>query len=179
MSESILEFSDHPAGGYRLYAEMAFDLPIEVVFDFFSDAGKLERITPPWLNFRILTPLPIEMKAGQLLDYQLHLHGIPVRWRTEISSWEPHRRFTDQQLRGPYKRWHHEHSFKTVAGKTVVRDDVHYIPRGGRLIHRFFVRPSLEKIFRFRQDTLTEIFQEMAASPKIRQSLQPERIVTR
>ena len=147
--------------GYRLKAEMAVDLPLEQVFEFFSDAMQLERITPPWLNFSVLTRQPIEMKAGTLLDYRLNLHRIPINWRTEIAVWEPPYRFVDQQLRGPYKRWYHEHTFVEVDGKTIVKDDVHYIPRGGRLIHEWFVKPDLEKIFKFRQDTLSKIFQEM------------------
>jgi ligand-binding SRPBCC domain-containing protein len=148
--------------GYRLRAEMMIDLPREQVFDFFADAMELERITPPWLQFSVLTPPPIEIKKGQLLDYRLKLHGIPINWRTEIAEWEPPFRFVDQQLRGPYQRWYHEHTFHEIDGKTLVCDDVHYILRGGRLIRpllqRMFVGPDLEKIFRFRQDRLAQIF---------------------
>lgn len=148
--------------GYRLTAEMEVEQPLERVFGFFSDAMQLERITPPWLHFKVLTLPPIEMRKGLLLDYQLYLHRIPIRWRTEISVWEPPFRFVDQQLRGPYKLWHHEHTFTEIAGKTIVRDEVHYIARGGSLIHRFFVQPDLEKIFKFRQDELRKIFAKSA-----------------
>ena len=117
----------------------------------------------PWLHFKILTPRPIEMKAGLLLDYRIRLHAIPIKWRTEISAWQPPFRFVDQQLKGPYKLWHHEHTFEEVDGNTIVHDNVHYIPRGGSLIHRFMVKPDLEKIFRFRHDRLTEIFAEKIA----------------
>ena len=144
--------------GYMLTASMEVDLPIGMVFNFFSDAMNLEAITPPWLHFSVLTPKPIEMRAGLLLDYQLYLHRIPIRWRTEISEWEPPYRFVDQQLKGPYKRWHHEHTFEEIDGKTVVHDRVHYIPRGGALIHRWFVKPDLLKIFNYRQQTLREVF---------------------
>jgi ligand-binding SRPBCC domain-containing protein len=147
--------------GYRLSAEMAVELPLVQVFDLFSDAMQLERITPPWLHFSVLTPQPVEMKAGTLLDYRLYLHRIPINWRTVISVWEPPYRFVDQQLRGPYKRWYHEHTFSEVDGKTIAKDNVHYIPRGGRLLHKWLVRPDLEKIFRFRQDMLARIFQEI------------------
>ena len=156
--------------GYRLRAEMIVDLPREQVFNFYSDAMQLERITPPWLNFSVLTPLPIEMREGLLLDYRLKLHQIPIRWQTEICVWEPSVRFVDQQVKGPYKRWYHEHTFEDIEdiedieGKTLVRDNVHYIPRGGKLIHRFMVQPDLEKIFRFRQDRLSEIFADMIAN---------------
>ncbi len=160
---SSIEIETHPDGGYLLTAAMTVDLPIAEVFDVFSDARQLERITPPWLNFQILTPLPIEMKAGALLDYKIRLHSIPIKWRTEISAWEPPYRFVDQQLKGPYKRWHHEHTFEEIDGKTIVGDNVHYIPRGGSLIHRLMVKPDLEKIFRFRHDSLTEIFAEKIA----------------
>ncbi len=158
----MLQIECDSKAGYRLKAEMTVDLPIELVFNFFSDAMELKRITPPWLNFSVLTPQPIVIEEGALLDYQLCLHLIPIRWRTEICAWEPHRRFVDQQLRGPYKRWYHEHTFEEVDGKTLVRDNVHYIPRGGRLIHKYFVRPNLEKIFRYRQEKLSEIFAAMS-----------------
>jgi len=161
--DSSIQIQRHPQEGYRLTARMSVDLPIEKVFEFFADANQLERITPQWLHFKVLTPCPIEMKAGLILDYRIRLHAIPIKWRTEISAWEPPFRFVDQQLKGPYKRWHHEHTFQEVDGKTIVCDNVHYIPRGGSLIHRFMVKPDLEKIFRFRHDRLTEIFAEEIA----------------
>ncbi len=105
--------------GYRLHAEMSVDLPLDLVFSIFSDARQLERITPPWLNFSVLTPEPIEMKTGLLLDYQLYLHRVPIKWRTEIAVWEPPFRFVDQQLRGPYKLWYHEHTFEEIEWENV------------------------------------------------------------
>lgn len=164
MSETLLELFKDEKVGYRLHAEMTVDLPIDEVFEFFADAQQLERITPPWLNFKILTPLPIEIQQGSLLDYRIKLHQIPLKWRTEICVWEPPFRFVDQQLRGPYQRWYHEHTFEEVAGKTRVVDDVHYIPRGGRLIHRLMVRPDLAKIFAYRQEQLAVIFAEKIAA---------------
>ena len=160
---STISIKPDGKAGYRLTAEMAIDLPREQVFNFFSDAMQLERITPPLLRFSVLTPQPIQMRPGLLLDYRLQIRRIPIFWRTEISVWEPPFRFVDQQLRGPYKRWYHEHTFEEVDGQTIVRDEVHYIPRGGRLIHKFLVKPDLEKIFRFRQDKLSDIFDEMIA----------------
>lgn len=150
--------------GFRLSATMTVDLPIEEVFEFFADASQLGRITPEWLNFQILTPMPVELREGALLDYKIRLHQIPIKWRTEIAVWEPPYRFVDQQLKGPYKLWYHEHTFEEFDGGTIVSDDVHYIPRGGSLIHKWMVKPDLEKIFRFRQDRLTEIFNEKIAS---------------
>ncbi|MCA9017957.1 MAG: SRPBCC family protein, partial [Planctomycetaceae bacterium] len=93
----------------------------EQIFDFFSDAFQLELITPEWLKFRILTPSPIRMGAGCLIDYCIHLHGLPVRWRTEISSWDPPFSFTDRQISGPYRMWEHFHSFEQIEDGTVVR----------------------------------------------------------
>ena len=165
-SESRVEkisITKHPEVGYQLRAEMFVDLPIDEVFDFFSDASQLGRITPPWLNFKILTPMPVEMKSGALLDYQIRLHGIPIKWRTEICVWEPSYRFVDQQLRGPYKKWYHEHVFESVDGGTLVIDNVHYIVPFGGLVNKFFVQPDLQKIFQFRHETLRQIFNERIA----------------
>ena len=163
MYETSLKITDDPEKGYRLNAVQWFDLPLSEVFPFFSDAMELEKITPGFLKFKVLTPPPIEIQQGTLLDYRLKLHGIPIKWRTEICVWEPPFCFVDQQLNGPYRRWYHEHRFEEIDGKTKVTDDVHYIPRGGSLIHRFFVKPDLEKIFGFRQDRLKEIFDEKQA----------------
>lgn len=154
-----LEFWDVPEDGYRLQAEVIVESPIDDVFAFFSDAGNLESLTPSWLNFQIVTALPIQMRLGALLDYKIRLHMIPISWRTEIACWQPPHKFVDQQLRGPYKRWWHEHTFEDLGdGLTLIRDDVHYIPRGGKWLHRWFVKPDLEKIFKFRQQQLARRF---------------------
>jgi ligand-binding SRPBCC domain-containing protein len=158
----MLTFEKDSKKGYRLYAERMVDLPLKVVFDFFSDARQLEAITPPWLNFSILNPPPIEMRAGLLLDYKLSLRGIPLKWQSEISVWEPPLRFVDQQTKGPYRFWQHEHLLDEVDGKTRVRDNVHYDPRGGALVHRLLVRPDLKRIFTYRQTALGEIFAKLA-----------------
>lgn len=156
-----MELFDDPQIGYRLKASMQVQCPIERVFEFFSDAANLEAITPPWLNFQILTPMPLEMSQGALLDYKIRLHYVPIKWRTEICVWQPPHKFVDQQLKGPYKKWYHEHTFEDAGnGITNVNDDVHYIPRGGSLIHRLLVKPDLEKIFAYRQSRLTEIFDQ-------------------
>lgn len=134
---------------------------IEEVFPFFADAHNLERITPPFLNFKILTPAPIEMRTGALLDYQIRLYGAPMRWRTVIEDWEPGVRFIDRQLRGPYKLWHHTHEFHATREGTVMVDRVRYlIPYGpiGELARRFFVGRTLEKIFAYRYRMIAEIF---------------------
>ncbi len=124
------------------------------VFPFFADAGNLEAITPDWLGFRIVTPRPIEMRVGALIEYRLRLHGVPVSWLTRIEEWEPGARFVDMQLSGPYKLWHHTHEFEPDgAGGTLMRDTVRYaLPLGplGALAHRVLVRRDVERIFAFR-----------------------------
>ena len=172
--DSTIEIKRAPEGGYRLTAKMTVDLPREEVFEFFADANQLERITPSWLNFKVLTPRPITMKAGLLLDYKIRLHAIPIKWRTEISAWDPPFRFVDQQLKGPYKRWWHEHIFEDLGnGLTLVRDEVHYIPRGGSLLHRLMVKPDLKRIFTYRQEQLAKRFKVCSVPPsaKLRQQL--------
>ena len=123
------------------------------VFGFFADAFNLEAITPPWLRFRVVTPRPIAMAEGALIEYRLALHRVPVRWLTRIETWEPGRRFVDVQVKGPYRLWHHSHTFEPAGEGTLVRDRVRYkLPLGplGRLAHAGFVRRDLERIFDFR-----------------------------
>ncbi len=127
------------------------------VFRFFSDARNLDSITPPFLRFRILTEAPIEMRSGAVIDYALRLRGLPIRWRTLISAWEPPNRFVDEQVRGPYRMWHHEHLFEPCPEGTRCIDIVNYRHWGGRFIERCLVRPDLERIFSFRRRRLLEL----------------------
>jgi ligand-binding SRPBCC domain-containing protein len=129
------------------------------VFSFYADAFNLEAITPPWLGFRVVTPGPIEMQPGAMIEYRLKLHGVPVRWLTEIEIWEPGRRFVDTQVRGPYRLWRHTHSFEDDPGGTRVRDSVSYeIPLGplGELADRLMVRRDLARIFDYRRRAVVE-----------------------
>lgn len=128
------------------------------VFPFFADAFNLERITPPMLRFRVLTAPPIAMGVGTLLDYRVRLRGIPMRWQSEITAWEPPHRFVDEQRRGPYRLWVHEHTFAAHEGGTVARDNVRYAVPGGGLVQRLFVEPDLRRIFEYRSAALREIF---------------------
>jgi ligand-binding SRPBCC domain-containing protein len=139
-------------------SELWLPRPRAEVFEFFADARNLERLTPPWLSFRILTPVPVPMRAGARIDYRLRLRGVPVRWRTEIEAWEPPARFVDVQLRGPYRLWHHTHTFDARDGGTLCRDFVRYAVPGGRLVERWLVRPDVERIFAFRRQALLEAF---------------------
>lgn len=132
--------------------------PIEEVFEFFSDAYNLEVLTPDFLKFRVLTPRPIDIKAGALIDYRLRLHGLPIRWRTEIALWGPPHRFVDMQLKGPYRWWHHTHTFEAKDGGTLCADRVEYQHHGGPIIEKLFVRPSVERIFAFRHEKMRALF---------------------
>lgn len=141
----------------ELTRELWLPQPRDEIFAFFADAGNLQAITPPWLNFRILTPLPIAMRAGTLIDYQIRLRGMPMRWRTEITRWDPPYCFVDRQIRGPYSRWEHEHTFEERDGGTLVRDHVIYEVPGGPLeplLHRWLIGPDLGRIFDFRRDQM-------------------------
>jgi ligand-binding SRPBCC domain-containing protein len=143
-----------------LTRELRIGRPIAEVFDFFADAGNLERITPPQLNFRIITPQPIDIRQGTLIDYRLTLRGLPMTWRTEISVWEPPYRFVDQQLSGPYKQWIHTHTFTELGPtETLIEDEVRYrlpLEPLGDAAH-FIVRSELKKIFDFRQMRVSEL----------------------
>jgi len=134
--------------------------PIEEVFAFFADANNLAVITPPWLQFKIASDEPILMREGATIDYVIRLHGIPLKWRSEISVWEPFLRFVDEQRKGPYRYWIHEHLFEDIDGKrTRIHDDVRYSVLGGGLINRLFVEPDLGRIFDYRASKLAEIFE--------------------
>lgn len=126
---------------------------LDTTFAFFADAGNLQHLTPPWLNFVITTPQPIAMHEGALIDYRLRLHGVPIRWRSVITTWQPPHIFVDEQLKGPYLLWRHEHRFTSTADGTLVEDEVRYRVVGGALANAF-VRPDLERIFRYRQSAL-------------------------
>jgi ligand-binding SRPBCC domain-containing protein len=126
-------------------------------FEFFADAFNLEAITPPWLHFALETPAPIAMQAGTLIRYSLRLHGLPVRWLTRIEAWEPGHRFEDVQVRGPYRLWHHSHTFVPHERGTLMRDRVHYaLPLGplGEVAHALVVRRDLERIFDYRANAV-------------------------
>ncbi len=139
-------------------SELWLPLPPEEMFPFFGNAANLDALTPPWLHFRILTPLSIVMREGTLIDYQLRVHGILLRWRTRISAWQPPHCFVDEQLRGPYRQWIHAHTFEPWNGGTLARDRVRYAVPFDALLHRWFVRPDIERIFEFRAAALKRRF---------------------
>ena len=145
---------------HHLATERFFPAVRAEVFAYFADAANLQRITPPELGFTILSPLPIAMAPGAVIDYRLRLMGVPFRWRTLITEWEPGVRFVDEQVRGPYAAWRHEHSFKDAPGGTIVTDAVTwrlpFHPIGD--IVAPIVRRQLDRIFRYRGERLAEHF---------------------
>lgn len=156
----MVTFECQPDGSRLLRSSVLLHRSREALFEFFSDAFQLETITPPWLNFRILTPPPIQICRGCLIDYSIRLRGIPIRWQTEISSWEPPFAFIDRQLRGPYQLWEHLHTFEETPEGTLARDEVHYRVFGGRLINWLLVEKDLRRIFEFRRTRLLELFSD-------------------
>ncbi|MCB1127348.1 MAG: SRPBCC family protein [Verrucomicrobiae bacterium] len=139
-------------------SELRLQRSPEEVFPFFADAANLELITPPWLHFRILTPQPIALRPGALIDYRLRVHGVPVRWRTEITVWEPPHRFVDRQLRGPYRLWEHEHTFAETPEGTLCGDRVRYAVPGGAFVHWLLVKRDVARIFAHRRKVLEQRF---------------------
>jgi len=132
--------------------------PIDEVFAFFADAHNLGAITPPWMHFETVTPGPIVMKAGTRFEHRLRVKGIPIRWESEITAWEPPRRFVDEQRSGPYRKWVHEHRFVAREGGTDVSDHVEYAVTGGAAVNALLVAPDLRKIFEYRRKTLLARF---------------------
>lgn len=143
---------------FKIQTELWLPRPRHEVFRFFADARNLEAITPPWLKFEVLTPAPIAMRLGTLIDYRIRIHRFPIRWRTEIAEWEPPHQFVDVQLQGPYTLWHHTHTFEERDGGTLCVDRVRYRPRGGALINWLFVRRDVGRIFQYRQQRMQELF---------------------
>ncbi len=150
---------------YNLEFEQFIDLPIEDVFDFFSKPENLSLITPPRLRFDILTPTPLEMKEGQLIDYSLKiLYLIKLHWRTLITDYQKPYKFIDQQIKGPYTLWHHTHTFEEQDGGTLIKDNLKYvIPFGwmGRAIHFIYIKHDINGIFQYRHKILNDIFSEI------------------
>jgi ligand-binding SRPBCC domain-containing protein len=158
---SLIRFSSEPgASTQRLTSEQWIAASTEAAFAFFSDPGNLQALTPPLLHFSILSPLPIEMLAGALIEYRLRLMCFPLGWLTRIEDWRPGEGFTDIQLRGPYARWIHRHTFTPGDSGTWVRDEIEYalpLRRVSSPLHALFVRPALERIFAYRREAIARL----------------------
>ncbi|MBX3412904.1 MAG: SRPBCC family protein [Pirellulales bacterium] len=152
---------------YHLQRVQLIRRPRDEVFAFFSDAANLEAITPEFLRFQILTPRPIEMRPGTLIDYRLKLGGIPFYWQTRIETFDPPYAFSDLQAKGPYRRWHHWHEFYEVPQGTISVDRVEYeLPLGslGRMARLLFVERNLDQIFEHRRRRLNELLPGVISS---------------
>ncbi len=152
---------------FEIHREQVLEAPIDQVFPFFASPENLERLTPRFLGFSILTPRPIAMRVGQRIDYRIRLRGLPMRWTSEITVYEPPFRFVDVQLKGPYQMWEHEHRFIAEGEWTRVIDHVRYQVLGGALVNRLLVAPDLARIFEFRAKTLSSIFAPDSNAPEL------------
>ncbi len=145
---------------HELITEQRLTSGVDHVFAFFSEPANLERITPPFLRFKVLAATTPPIGNGTLIDYALRLHGIPLRWQSRIESWQPQHMFVDVQTRGPYALWHHTHEFEPCDGGTIIRDRVRYrLPFGalGDLAAGWIVRRDLEAVFDFRRQRIKEL----------------------
>ena len=149
---------------FSYQGEQTLPRPLEEVFPFFSNPRNLQTITPPWLDFEILSGEDLTMRVGLLIDYRLRVHGIPFKWQTEITAWDPPHRFVDEQRRGPYRLWIHEHTFEARGEETLVRDRVEYGVPGGWIVQRLFVGRDVERIFAFRREKLDMLFRRQNPS---------------
>ena len=156
-------------GGWRLSCGQWLRGQPAAVFPFFGSARNLERITPPFLHFRVRRGIDDRLEAGSLIDYDLRLHGLPVRWRTLIEVWEPPHRFVDRQVRGPFRKWRHEHAFQADADGTLATDvvdfDLHCRPLA-RTPLLAWVFTDLEAIFAYRRQATARVFDLDAAPPR-------------
>jgi ligand-binding SRPBCC domain-containing protein len=144
-----------------LEREQLVPASLDEVFAFFSDAANLDAMTPGWLHFRILSPLPIAMRSETRIEYRLRLAGLPLRWRTRIARWDPPRGFVDVQESGPYALWEHQHVFQPCDGGVLMADVVRYAPPLGplgELVHQAGVRAALAAIFDHRFAHIRERF---------------------
>jgi len=146
---------------YVLRQTQTVPCPLEKVFPYFEHPQNLEAMTPSSLKMEIITPPPIEMRKGALFDYIVKVRGLPMRWTTLITHYDPPHRFIDVQLRGPYAYWHHTHTFEARGAHTVLTDEVVYMmPFGpfGQLAHALFVKYDLANIFKFRRSVVEQQF---------------------
>lgn len=143
---------------FEFHSSLWLPRPRPEIFEFFSKAANLQEITPPILHFQLLPQRPAFMQQGTEINYRIKIHGIPIRWRSKITVWEPPHRFIDEQLRGPYRLWIHEHRFSEDSGRTLCEDHVRYAPIGGSLMNTLFVARDIRTIFEYRSSRLKSLF---------------------
>ena len=146
---------------YTFYKEQFVPSDLDTVFEFFSRPENLEKITPSSMGFNIITPTPIDMKEGAIIDYTVKIMGVPMRWRTMITSYKKNEYFVDEQLKGPYSYWHHKHTFKEVEGGVLIIDEITYalpIQAFRLIVHPGLIKPQLNQIFNFRFQTIKDKF---------------------
>jgi ligand-binding SRPBCC domain-containing protein len=138
--------------------------PIEAVFDFLGKAHNLNRITPPWFGFTILTPEPIVMAEGTRIDYRIHWRGLRLRWQSLVTEWKPPRLFVYEQAIGPYRYFRHDHRYESLDGSTRVTDRIEFASPGGSWIDRRLLAPELGRILAFRSRRIRQLAAEMAST---------------
>ena len=159
---------------YEIRKTQFLNNSLDIVFNFFSRPENLKKITPEKLSFKIITPPPINMGKGTIIDYTIKLFKFPIHWRTIITTYEPPHLFVDQQLKGPYKFWHHSHTFESKNGGVEIIDRVQYIvPLGwiGQILNYFWIAPDLEKIFEYRKNVIHKYFNKITNENKERKNI--------
>lgn len=159
MNSELSAYSDQPPtitrqpdGSYSLRMATVVRRPRAEVFAALSDANVLQQLTPPWVRYRIITPMPVEMREGAIFDYAMRIRCFPVKWRTEITGWSPPEAFADTQRRGPFREWRDRHLFSVIdESTTLVENDIAYRVPGGRFVHRLLVRRDLLQVYRYEQ----------------------------
>jgi len=159
LPSALKDIADNPYQQFQI--EQWVPKPVSEIFAFFSESKNLEVLTPKFLNFQVLRQSTEKITEGTRLDYRLRLHGVPVRWQSLITDWQPNFCFSDIQTKGPYSVWEHTHEFEEKNGGTLVKDKVRFkIPFGapGDLFLTEFIQKDLKKIFNYRKNKIEKLF---------------------
>ncbi|MFN8370306.1 MAG: TIGR01777 family oxidoreductase [Bacteriovoracaceae bacterium] len=162
LQEALTDILKYKVNGEsRLVNYQFIPQDIKTVFPFFMSETNLEKLTPPYLNFKVLGKSTDTIRSGTIIDYKLHLHGIPINWKTKIDSFIENEQFVDEQIKGPYQKWHHTHTFIPLKSGTLMIDEVTYkLPMGilGKIVAHPFVKKDVETIFKFRTEVIKQLF---------------------